>query len=111
MYIGMHFLCLCVKPTSVGMYLVKKFPNLKCFNHFIFYYNSWFFNIYIYLPNVDPVNPPTNTAVLGTWTYQSWALPVFFHFFYNKNDFFALFIKLITVFCTNPIQKAHSQSN
>ena len=42
---------------------------------------------------------------------QSWALPVFFHFFNNKKWFFCIFIKLITYFCTSPIKKALSQSN
>ena len=32
---------------------------------------------------------------------QGWALPVFSHFF--NNDFFVLFIKLMTYFCTIPI--------
>ena len=34
---------------------------------------------------------------------QSWALSVFFKFFNNENEFFALFKKLISYFSTNPI--------
>ena len=34
---------------------------------------------------------------------QSWALSVFLNFFTNTNFFFAVFIKLITYFCTSPI--------
>ena len=32
-------------------------------------------------------------------------------FFNNKKWFFAIFMKIITYFCTSPILKAHSQSN
>ena len=40
---------------------------------------------------------------------QSWALSVFLNFFNNKKRCFAFFIKLITYFCTIPIEKAHFQ--
>ena len=37
---------------------------------------------------------------MSTIQLQRWALSVFFYIFNNKNDFFALFMKLITYFCT-----------
>ena len=52
-----------------------------------------------------------DTRNISRSNIRAWHFRYFLIFSVVKIDFIAFFIKLITYFCTSPIEKAHSQSN